>query len=30
MTSWRKMFEAAMKKNAKEKAGKDRILVTTG
>ena len=26
--SWRKMFEAAMKKNAKEKAGKDKVLAT--
>ena len=30
VTSWRKMFEAAMKKNAKDKAGKDKVLVTAG
>jgi WhiB family redox-sensing transcriptional regulator len=29
VTSWRKMFEAAMKKNAKEKAGKDKVLAAT-
>jgi WhiB family redox-sensing transcriptional regulator len=31
VTSWRKMFEAAMKKNGKDKApAKDRILVNAG
>jgi WhiB family redox-sensing transcriptional regulator len=30
VTSWRKMFEAAMKKNSKDKAGKDKILVSAG
>jgi WhiB family redox-sensing transcriptional regulator len=30
VTSWRKMFEAAMKKNSKDKTGKDKVLVTAG
>ncbi|SCG36019.1 transcription factor WhiB [Micromonospora siamensis] len=31
VTSWRKMFEAAMRKNGKEKSGgKDKVLVPTG